>query len=523
MLQFWRRRWCYDMDSNRAQNNTAVAKSTRLIPFLYPLVAIIVLVAFTTAYPAIGVCANHPAPGINSAPLKAVVLLPGERIKPSTLPVFTQVDNRPPVDWQQLKQRLIADSQLTRGANDKYSDLLAWTHHPNIVLAAVILLIILVFVTGVLLVKHLNLKHLKAKLGQSESRYRHLIESQMSLICRHLPDTTLTFVNEAFCRFFHMSRKDLMGKKLIELLAEPARKVTMNKIRYVINQCQRCGYDFRTELTNGHSGWHHWEIYPITDEDGRIQEIQAIGHDISDRKRAEEANLNLTHAMRLAVAGELTAMVAHEVSQPLGAIMANADAAQIMLKSPNPPIEQLREILADIRASDQRADQAVRRIRNLLRKREMNMQPLDLNNIVAKTLQLVSGDALHRNIQIHSELELGLPKVLGDHIYLQQVLLNLIINGMDAMNDIPRAMRNLTLQTRAFNPGQIGVTVSDNGKGIAPEHVQDIFGSFYTTKKDGMGLGLTICRSIIESHQGKIWVENRPGGGATFQFSLKVA
>lgn len=505
------------MDSNRAQKNRAVAKSTRLTPFLFRLVAL------TTAFPTIGICAGQPELRINSAPLKAIVLLSGEWIKATSVPILKQVKSRPSLGWQQLKHWTIAERQLSQGAIDKYRDMFSWTHHHNVVITIAILLLVLIVVTGALLVKHLRLRYIKTKLEQSESRYRHLIESQMSLICRHLPDTTLTFANEAFCRFFDKPRDELMGTKLIELLAEPARKTAMNKVSYVLEQCQRCDYDFRMELTNGNSGWHHWEMYPITDNDGKIVEIQAIAHDISDRKRAEEANLNLTHAMRLAVAGELTAMVAHEVSQPLGAIMANADAAQIMLKSPNPPIEELRQILTDIRASDQRADQAVRRIRNLLRKREMNMRPLDLNKIVARTLQLVSGDALHRNIQINSELELGLPQVLGDHIYVQQVLLNLIINGMDAMNDIPSAMRNLTVQTRAFNPTQIGVAVSDNGKGIAPEHVQDIFGSFYTTKKDGMGLGLTICRSIIESHQGEIWVENKPGNGATFQFSLKVA
>jgi len=444
-------------------------------------------------------------------------------VKPENLPMIIKTSSQTFVDWRQLQHWHIAESRLPQDTVVKYREPTIWSQYGTFAVSEVILTFILTLLAGGLLVKHIRLQRVKAKLGQNESRFRHLIESQLDLICQYLPDTTLTFANEAFCRFLKMSQQELIGKKLIDLLAEPTRNMAMHQINNVIDQCQRCSYDYRMELTNGNSGWHHWEVYPITDTKGRITEIQAIGHDIADRKRAEEANINLTHAMRLAVAGELTAMVAHEVSQPLGAIMANADAAQIMLRSSNPPIEELRQILADIRASDQRADQAIRRIRNLLRKRELHMQPLDLNDTVATTLQLVSGDALHRNVIINSKLMPELPPILGDNIYLQQVLLNLIINGMDAMHETPRTARYLTVQTKSLNEHQIGVFVSDNGKGIAPEHIKDVFGSFYTTKKNGMGLGLTICQSIIESHQGKIWVENKLSGGATFQFTLKVA
>jgi len=253
-----------------------------------------------------------------------------------------------------------------------------------------------------------------------------------------------------------------------------------------------------------------------------VAEYQAIGRDIADRKRAEEATQNLAHALRLAVAGELTAMVAHEVSQPLGAIMANADAAQMLLDMDDPPLDEIRQILTDIRASDARADQAIRRIRALLRRRELQLQPLDINETVVTAMHLINGDALLRGIQIRSDLAARLPAAMGDHVHLQQVLLNLLVNAMDAMSETPAPSRWLSIHTRQMDERNLAVIVVDNGSGITLENAHKIFGSFFSTKKDGMGLGLAISRSIIEAHQGRIWAENNANGGATFQFCLKV-
>jgi PAS domain S-box-containing protein len=363
----------------------------------------------------------------------------------------------------------------------------------------------------------------ESALRASEQRYRHIIENQTDLVCRYTPDTTLTFVNEAYCRFFNKSQAELVGCKFIELLPASAREQALQKVAAVVASRQTNTWEHEVLLPNGETGWHHWIDNPIVNAHGKVEELQAIGRDITDRKRMEMAQQNLAHALRLAVAGELTAMVAHEVSQPLGAIMANAEAAQMLLESANPPLQEIRDILFDIRESNVRADQAIRRMRELLKKREISMQPLDINETILVALRLVSGDAIHRNVKIIRELPEKLPLILGDKIHLQQVMLNLLVNAMDAMSINKIQTRELVVRTQVLDNHVVMVSVCDQGPGIATDKVQQIFDSFYSTKKDGMGLGLAISRSIIESHQGRIWAENQTRGGAVFSFTIPIA
>jgi PAS domain S-box-containing protein len=265
---------------------------------------------------------------------------------------------------------------------------------------------------------------------------------------------------------------------------------------------------------------HHTLVSADTDEVGGDPCSIITIHDVTDRKRAEEAQQNLAHASRLAVMGELTAMVAHEVNQPLGAILSNADAAEILLQAKEPRLDEVREIIADIRRNDLRADEAIRRIRGLLRKREMQMEALDLNETAADVVRLVTGDAMWRRVQLRKEFAPRLPAVFGDRVHLQQVLLNLIVNAMDALTATPEPSRQIRLQTRLNGTGDAEVVVSDSGPGIDQDKMARIFDSFFTTKREGMGLGLSIARSIVEAHHGRISVERNSMGGATFRVTL---
>jgi PAS domain S-box-containing protein len=247
--------------------------------------------------------------------------------------------------------------------------------------------------------------------------------------------------------------------------------------------------------------------------------IIVVIRDVTDRKRAEEAMQNLAHTSRLAIVGELTAMIAHEVNQPLGAILSNADAAEMILETGPHRITEVRRILADIRADDTRASEAISRIRALLRRKEMQMQAVDLNETANDVLKLVKGDALRQRVRLQSELDSELRPILGDRVHLQQVLLNLLINGMDAMQDTPISERVLTVRTQV-RKDQAELAVHDTGHGISLENSARLFDSFFTTKKEGMGLGLAIARSIIEAHRGSIRAENSPAGGAVFCVSF---
>jgi PAS domain S-box-containing protein len=281
-------------------------------------------------------------------------------------------------------------------------------------------------------------------------------------------------------------------------------------------------HDFEVCLRTKTGEMRRVQISADTDEiGGKSCLIKAI-RDISDRERAEEAQQKLAHMSRLAVLGELTATIAHEVRQPLSAILANTDAAELLLPSNTPELDEVRRILSDIRRDDLRADEAIRRIRGMLTKGEPQIQPLSLREILSDVLKLLASDARKRHVQVREELQPGLPLVLGDQFQLQQVLVNLIVNGMDAMNGTPEPNRRLTIKAAEDGP-TVRVTVIDKGQGIAPTHASRIFESFFTTKDEGMGLGLSIARSIIEDHGGRIWVENNPEHGAIFHFTIPAA
>ncbi len=356
---------------------------------------------------------------------------------------------------------------------------------------------------------------------RAEERFSKAFHSSpvAKLIIR-LKDGHIFEMNERCEKIFGFQRDETIGRTVDEMniYASPedrerlVARISLGKGMHDLVVCLR---------TKTGSLLHTLVSADIGDIDGEDCLITVI-HDVSDRKRAAEAQQNLAHASRLAVAGELTAMIAHEINQPLGAILSNAEAAELLLKTEKPPLEEIREILSDIRKNDLRADEAIRRIRNLLRKQEMLMKPLDINETVSATVQLVTGDALRRRVPIEKNLAEELPRVFGDAIHLQQVLLNLILNAIDAMDNTPEPARRIIIQTKPKDDETIEVTVTDCGHGIAPDKMPVIFDSFYTTKKDGMGLGLSIARSIIEAHEGRLWAENNPGHGATFHFSVRT-
>jgi signal transduction histidine kinase len=240
-------------------------------------------------------------------------------------------------------------------------------------------------------------------------------------------------------------------------------------------------------------------------------------------KEARELRQELTHASRVTLLGTLASSLAHELNQPLGAILRNAEAAELFLQSDAPDLDELRAIVADIRKDDQRAGGVIDRLRALLKRREFEPRPVSLDDLVAEVVTLTHADSVTRHVGLALDLPLDLPLVLGDRIHLQQVLLNLLVNGMDALAVTPDGERSLTLRAQATDAGFVEVAVSDNGPGIPAEKLSRLFEPFFTTKPQGMGLGLPISRTIIEAHGGKLWGENNVQRGATFRFTLPAA
>ena len=244
------------------------------------------------------------------------------------------------------------------------------------------------------------------------------------------------------------------------------------------------------------------------------------------RHRAEievaHRRAELIRSSRLALAGELTASIAHEINQPLGAILANAGAAESMLRRGTATDAGLLQILGDIRKDDLRASEIISRVRGLISGQGTKSERTELNDIVVSVAALLRAEALRREVAVESVLAPAPLEVLADRLQLEQVLVNLCVNAMDAMADSPVDRRRLVLRTRRLNPGRVAVDVIDQGPGFDAEQLPRLFESFFTTKTHGMGLGLSIARSIVEAHGGTLDAENRVEGGAMFSFDLPV-
>jgi signal transduction histidine kinase len=231
----------------------------------------------------------------------------------------------------------------------------------------------------------------------------------------------------------------------------------------------------------------------------------------------------LAHVTRVSTVGELTAAVAHELNQPLGAILSNAEAAEMFLKREPPALDEVRDILADIREDDQRASEVIRRMRSLLRRHELAPQAVEINAAVEEVLKLLSIHASARKVMIDFERTAGLPRIWCDSVHFQQVLLNLVLNGVEAMANIPQEQRHLIVRAGHDGNGMVKVTVSDRGPGIPCDTLPKLFEPFFTTKKEGMGMGLSIARTIVETHHGRIWAENNGNSGASFYFTVPIS
>jgi C4-dicarboxylate-specific signal transduction histidine kinase len=236
----------------------------------------------------------------------------------------------------------------------------------------------------------------------------------------------------------------------------------------------------------------------------------------------QKQRVELAHASRLAVAGELTGSIAHEINQPLGAILSNADAADLILESSADRREELRAILADIRRDDLRAGEVLRRLRVLLAKHEFEWQRFDVNEAVSDAAVMIGNEARRRRIAIDIRTAKTTATMVGDRVQIQQVLINLVLNAMDAMADLPEDRRTVVVSVQS-NAGGIVIVVRDYGPGIEPEHLPRLFDSFFSTKREGMGLGLSIARTICDAHGGCIRAQNAPDLGAVFHIEIPAA
>jgi PAS domain S-box-containing protein len=287
------------------------------------------------------------------------------------------------------------------------------------------------------------------------------------------------------------------------------------------------GFVYRLTRPDGLPVYIETSGKPVFDRDGRFLGYRGVGSNITAEVRGNQAELalrqaqtELAHVTRITTLGELTASIAHEVNQPLAAIVTNG-AACLRWLAPQPPDLPEARVAVECMISDgHRASEVIQRLRALCQKTDPQKTRLDINDVIEEALLLVQREVLDHRVVLLRDLAPALTPVLGDRVQLQQVIINLVMNGMEAMADVTDRPRDLLIRSHLGAPNQVLVTVQDSGIGIEPQNADRLFGSFYTTKPGGMGMGLSISRSIIEAHDGRLWASPNSGPGATFQFTL---
>jgi PAS domain S-box-containing protein len=311
---------------------------------------------------------------------------------------------------------------------------------------------------------------------------------------------------------------------LINAIHPEDRQATVEAMKAAANGGQPTVSEFRTSPANGKTRWIRARAYSSSGDADTPVRLSGILVDITDYKDAEtEAELQrreLAHLMRVSVLGELSGAIAHELNQPLTAILSNAQAALLILAQTSPDLAEVKDALDEIEKEDSRAGEVIHRLRGLLRKDQSRFEPVDFNDLIGSALKLLRYELIGRKIKVTANLADHLPPTHGDPVQLQQVVLNLVMNAMDAMSAMPQSRRDITVSTRVIESDQIEVVVADRGRGIRPEDRIRVFKPFFTTKEHGLGLGLSICLSIVKSHGGELDIVNNDDGGARARLIL---
>ncbi|MBF0493858.1 MAG: PAS domain-containing protein [Candidatus Omnitrophica bacterium] len=340
------------------------------------------------------------------------------------------------------------------------------------------------------------------------------------IINAHKTGFPVIYANRSFQKMTGYAKKDILGRNYFLLYGTGADRRVANEIKHII----RRGKSFHAEMLNFQKGgkkyWNLLRITPLRGAGGAVTHYVGIQTDVTLMREKEleidEQREELLHVTRVGKLAEFVSSLAHEISQPLTAILSYAQAARRILGGKHP---ELAKILSYIVDDDQRAAAVIQRLRTLLKKNKPEIKPLDINALIRATVMLIAADATLRNDILKVKLKSGLPKIYGDRIQIQQVLLNLISNSFDALEN-NKGEREILISTSLKNSGAILVEVKDSGCGIPLQNISKLFARFFTSKPDGLGMGLSISRSIVEAHGGRLDVKNNTGRGATFYFTL---
>lgn len=363
---------------------------------------------------------------------------------------------------------------------------------------------------------------------QAQRRLSALVENSRDFISFASLEGHVMFVNPAGRELVGVAEDDVKGTVPLDYVLEEDRQMLSAGMAAALAKGNWEGEVRFRNLKTRASIPMFQHIFDVKDtETGQRIGLATISRDITERKRIEDglrkAQTELAHVSRVASMGELTASIAHEINQPLVAIVANANACARMLDVRSPDLDEIRLAVRDIADDGERASQVLSRIRGLLKKSRPGKSELDMNEVITEVLPLIRGEMDKHRTKLVKGLQHGLPRVLGDRIELQQVIINLLLNGMEAMDSTLDRPRVLEIRSQVGKSGEVIIAVRDSGSGVSADQIGNLFSPFFTTKPGGMGMGLPISRTIIEAHGGTLGATPNQAGGATFQFTLAPA
>jgi len=432
-------------------------------------------------------------------------------------------------DWRQLKRWSIPEHRLPPGSIVKFKELTAWDRYKGRIIGIFVLLLFQTLIISYLMYLGRIRRSAEAEVQRAEQKYRTVADHTYDWEYWQNPDGSLQYVSPSCERISGMRAQDLIAnpsllndivlsedKDIWSSHACSSGKVSKPKIIL-----------FRIQKPDGEIRWIEHACQSVFDSQGNNQGIRASNRDITERQiyksETQQLQSELAHMDRIVTISALTSALAHEINQPLAAMRSYAQAALRFMDKDQPEYDSVRKALQGIVSDNKRATAVVNRLRGLVKKETGHWETLEINSIINDVISLINSEIVLRNASITLDLHQSAPVVHGDSIQIQQVLINLLTNALDAMDDQPIEARTITISTRLKISNSAFVSISDSGGGIPSDKIQAVFDPFQTTKPKGIGLGLAICKSIIEAHGGKIWADNNPDGGAIFSLILPAS
>jgi len=365
----------------------------------------------------------------------------------------------------------------------------------------------------------------QAELQKQRVHLDELFELAPAAIALMDVDNRVIRVNEEFTRVFGYTLEEAVGRNIFDLIVPDELRNVAQSYKELVTFGQRVDAESVRRRKDGTRLHVSFVVAPVSVAGGQIA-IYSMYQDMTERKQAEEdlrkAQADLAHVTRVTTLGEMTASIAHEVNQPLAAVVTNGQACLRWLARQSPDLEEARDAIGRIIKEGNRASEVIGRIRALVKKSPPRRDQLDINDIILEVIALTRSEVQQNRVVLQAQLSDNLPLVLGDRVQLQQVVLNLVMNGIEAMSAVTDRPQELLISSRQDESDQVLVAVQDSGIGLQPGSLDHVFNAFYTTKPQGMGMGLAISRSIVENHGGRLWAVPNDGPGATFQFTLRV-